>query len=179
MVLNTRMTAKAFSELPESNLPTELIDGELIVSPAPIPEHQSASVELLFLLRGIIPNGKLFHAPIDVYFDEANILQPDIVWVAQDSQCFIGDKRLEGAPDLVIEILSPSTARRDKNKKFSLYEKHGVREYWLVDPIAQYVEVWRLEDGKFEPKGVFGPGDTFTSAVLNNQPVDVSLIFKP
>jgi Uma2 family endonuclease len=158
MVLNTRMTAKAFFELPESNLPTELIDGELIVSPAPIPEHQNVSVELIILLRGLIPNGKLYHAPIDVYFDEANSVQPDIVWVAEGSQCFIGDKRLEGAPDLVIEILSPLTARRDKNKKFLLYEKHGVREYWLVDPLAQYIEVWRLEDGKFVPKGVFGPG---------------------
>ncbi len=178
MVLNTRMTAKAFFELPETNIPTELIDGELIVSPAPIPDHQSASIELIFLLKGLIPNGKLFHAPIDVYLDESNIVQPDILWVAQDSQCFIGDKRLEGAPDLVIEILSPSTARRDKNKKFLLYEKYGAREYWLVDPQAQYVEVWRLEEGKFAPKGVFGPGDTFISVVLADQSVDVSKIFK-
>lgn len=177
MVLNTSMTAKAFFELPETNIPTELIDGELIVSPAPIPEHQNASIELIVLLRGLIPNGKLYHAPIDVYFDEANTVQPDIVWVAEGGLCFIGDKRLEGAPDLVIEILSPSTARRDKNKKFLLYEKHGVREYWLVDPLAQYVEVWRLEDGKFAPKGVFGPGDTFISAVLADKPVDFSPIF--
>ena len=177
MVLNTRMTAKDFAELPETNLPTELIDGELIVSPAPIPEHQNISVELIILLRGLIPNGKLYHAPIDVYFDEANSVQPDIVWVAENSQCFIGDKRLEGGPDLVIEILSPSTARRDKNKKFLLYQKHGVREYWLVDPQAQYIEVWRLEDGKFVPKGVFGPGDAFVVPVLDDKSVDVGTIF--
>ena len=177
MVLNTRMTAKDFFELPESNLPTELIDGELIVSPAPIPEHQNISVELIILLKGLIPNGKLYHAPIDVYLDEANSVQPDIVWVAEGSQCFIGDKRLEGAPDLVIEILSPSTARRDKNKKFMLYEKHGVREYWLVDPLAQYIEVWRLEEGKFAPKGVFGPGESFVSAVLGDKSVNVGTIF--
>ncbi len=79
MVLNTRMTAKAFLELPETNLPTELIDGQLIQTPSHIPEHQNASVELIILLRGLIPNGKLYHAPIDVYFDEANIVQPDIV----------------------------------------------------------------------------------------------------
>src|SRR4051812_14161499 len=176
MVLNTRMTAKAFLELPETNLPTELIDGELIVSPAPIPEHQNVSIELIILLRGLIPNGKLYHAPIDVYFDEANIVQPDILWVAENGLCFIGDKRLEGAPDLIVEILSPSTARRDKNKKFLLYEKHGVREYWLVDSQAQYIEVWRLEDGKFAPKGVFGPGETFISTVLDNKIIEVGAV---
>ncbi len=177
-MLNTRMTAKAFFELPETNLPTELIDGQLIVSPAPIPDHQNASIELIILLRGLIPNGKLYHAPIDVYFDEANIVQPDILWVAENSLCFIGDKRLEGAPDLVVEILSPSTARRDKNKKFLLYEKHGVREYWLVDSQAQYIEVWRLEDGKFVPKGVFGPDETFVSAVLGDKMIDVGAIVR-
>lgn len=177
MVLSTKMTAKAFLELPETNLPTELIDGELTESPTPIPDHQNTSVELIIVLRGLIPNGKLYHAPIDVYFDEANIVQPDIVWVADDGLCFIGEKRLEGAPDLVVEILSPSTARRDKNKKFSLYEKHGVREYWLVDPLAQYIEVWRLENGNFVPKGVFGPGDTFVAAVLGDKPVEVSAVF--
>ena len=177
MVLNTRMTAEAFLELPETNLPTELIDGELIVSPPPVPEHQNASIELIVLLRGLIPNGKLYHAPIDVYFDEANILQPDILWVAENSQCFIGDKRLEGAPDLIVEILSPSTARRDKNKKFLLYEKYGVREYWLVDPQAQYIEVWRLEEDKFVPKGVFGPDETFVAVVLGDKVVTFGAIF--
>ncbi len=178
MVFHTKMSAKDFFELPETNLPTELMDGELLVSPAPIPEHQNVSVELLILLRGLIPNGKLFHAPIDVYFDESNIVQPDLLWVAEDSQCFIGDKRLEGAPDLIVEILSPSTARRDKNKKFQLYEKYGVREYWLVDPQAQYIEVWRLENGKFTPKGVFGPGETFIVPILGDKGLNVSAVFK-
>lgn len=74
MVLNTRMTANDFLELPETNLPTELIDAELIVSPAPVPEHQSTSVKLIILLGGLIPNGMLYHAPIDVYLDEANVV---------------------------------------------------------------------------------------------------------
>jgi Uma2 family endonuclease len=88
------------------------------------------------------------------------------LWIASDSQCVIDDKRLRGAPDLVVEVLSPSTARDDKTVKFRLYEQHGSRELWLIDPTAEYVEVWRREDEQFVQNGVYGPADSFQSAVL-------------
>jgi Uma2 family endonuclease len=162
----TRMTADEFFQLPETTQPTELIDGELIVSPAPILQHQLLIASFHLLLAGLIPNGLIFLAPTDVYFDKANVPQPDISWVAENSRCVLAGKRLEGPPDLIIEIFSPGTAKRDKQDKFKLYEKHGVREYWMVDPLQEYLEVWALVDERYSLLGVFGADDNFDSPVL-------------
>ena len=88
------------------------------------------------------------------------------MWVAANSICKIEELRLVGAPDLVVEILSPSTAKLDKTAKFSLYEKHGTREYWLVDPEYAQIEVWKRGANGFERQGLYRVGDTFELAVL-------------
>jgi Uma2 family endonuclease len=172
-----RMTAAEFFQLPETTEPIELIDGELIVSPTPIPKHQRVSGRSFILLEKLIPNGELFYAPMEVYFDDENIPQPDILWIAANSRCVVGEKRLEGPPDLIVEIFSPSTTKRDRREKFNLYERFGVREYWMVDPVGQYVEVYTLADNHYGKLGLYGPGETFTSPVLDNKTVDVSAIF--
>lgn len=133
MVSKRRMTAAELSQLPETNQPTELIAGMLIVSPCPVPKHQQISGRFFIKLDDLIPDGEIFFAPIGVYFDEDNIPEPDIVWVAEDSKCVIGDKYLEGAPELIIEIFSPGTLRYDRREKYELYERFGVREYWMAD----------------------------------------------
>jgi Uma2 family endonuclease len=173
-----RMTAEEFFQLPETTQPTELIDGELIVSPSPVPKHQIISGNLFYLLRGIIPNGILFSAPMDVYFDEHNTPQPDIIWVAANSPCVIGEKRLEGPPDLLVEIFSPGTARRDKQDKYQLYQRYGVREYWMVDTEQQYVEVHTHNGTRYELLGVYGEGESFASPALG-KPVELKGIFRP
>ncbi|MFN8375217.1 MAG: Uma2 family endonuclease [Anaerolineae bacterium] len=155
-----RMTAQEFFELPETNTPTELLEGDIIVSPSPVPLHQRIIGLIYTLLTKLIPNGEVFFAPIDVYFDEDNVPQPDVVWVAAESKCIVGEKRLIGPPDLIVEVFSPGTVRTDKKKKFRLYQKYGVREYWMVDPVEQYVEVWQHDGEKFIPAGVFEIGDT-------------------
>jgi len=177
MVSKTRMTAAEFFQLPETNQPTELIDGELIMSATPVPKHQRLNRRFIILLDDLIPNGELFFAPIGVYFDEENIPEPDIVWVAENSKCVVGDKYLEGPPDLIIEIFSPGTATRDKREKYQLYQRYGVREYWMVDPVGQYVEVCVLKDGKFMQQGVYGPDDSFESPVLGGKTVELKGIF--
>jgi Uma2 family endonuclease len=173
------MTAAAFFALPESNLPTELLNGALIVSPAPVPKHQRASRKLMNLLDDLAPDGELFNAPIDLYLDDANVVQPDIVWVAGNSRCVITEKRLEGAPELIIEIFSPGTAKADRTAKYKLYERHGIAEYWMVDPYGQYIEVCCLVDGVYVQQGIYGEGDSFASPVLGGQRVDLSQIFDP
>jgi Uma2 family endonuclease len=171
-----RMTAEEFSHLPETNQPTELIHGELIVSPAPTPLHQRISRRLQRLLEDLIPNGEVFDAPIDLYLDEANIPQPDLVWVSADGTCRVTEKRLEGPPELVVEIFSPGTARYDKDEKFKTYQRFGVREYWMADPVNLYVEVFALRDGAYESQGVYGPQGSFTSPALGKT-VDLSDVF--
>jgi len=179
MVSKTRMTADEFFQLPETNQPTELIHGELIVNPPPVPKHQRLSGRFYTKLGDLIPNGELFYAPIGVYFDAENIPEPDIVWVAANSKCVVGDKYLEGPPDLIVEIFSPGTARFDRREKYELYERYGVREYWMADPEANFLEVCVWLHGKFSRQGVYGPDNSFVSPVLGGKTVELKGIFEP
>ena len=174
----TRMTVAEFKQLPESSEHIELVDGEIVMSPTPKYKHQRLIFPLAQLLDQLTNTGSVVVSPMDVYLDNENVVQPDVFWVSgPDSRCQLGeDDYWHGAPDLVVEVLSPGTALRDKTVKFDLYEKCGVREYWLIDPEAQYVEVWRLENGQFRRVGVFGKNDEFESPVLG-QLVKVAVLF--
>src|SRR4051794_32423341 len=178
MVDITRVTAAEFEEMTaHDERRFELIDGEVIEMAPPKIVHQRLSRRLTRLVDDLKPDGEVFYAPIEVYLDEYNIPQPDVVWVSANSICKIEELRLVGEPDLVIGILSPSTAKLDKTTKFNLYEKHGSREYWIVDPAYAQVEVWKRGTNGFERQGVYGVGDTFESAVLGNKTDDVTPIF--
>ena len=173
-----RVSAAEFDELTaHDERRFELIDGEVIEMTAPKIKHQLLSGRLYRLIDDLKPDGVVIFAPVDVYLDEYNILEPDVVWVAANSICKIEVNRLIGAPDLVVEILSPSTAKRDKIDKFALYEKHGTREYWLVDPDHNQIEVWKRGARGFDWQGLYGVGDSFTSAVLDGKTVEVAPIF--
>lgn len=163
----TRMTHEQFMALPESNLPRELIDGVLIVSPAPKDEHQRAVTRLIVLLSQALADGELRTAPTDVHLDAANVVQPDVFWVSDANPlCSLGhDGYWHGAPDLVVEILSPSTAERDRGAKFSLYERSGVREYWLVDLDSTAIDVYTLTNNRFTLRGAYYQGQSFTSSL--------------
>jgi Uma2 family endonuclease len=89
----------------------------------------------------------------------------------------VTEKRLEGPPDLIVEVLSPGTERRDKKDKFELYQRFGVREYWIMHPQEEYIEVWRLENGVLVRQGVYGPDESFVSAVLGGKTVELKGIF--
>lgn len=173
-----RVTAQQFLQLPETSEPIELIDGAIIVSPTPKYAHQKIVGEIYTVLRQTLPNGTLVLSPMDVILDDSNIVQPDVFWVGQEaSKCVLGDDGYwHGAPDLVVEVLSPSTEFRDRGAKFRLYEQHGVREYWLAQPESEYVEVYRLEAGKFARHGVFGKGETFTGGLLAESVVSVNAL---
>lgn len=178
VVTATRMSAAEFLSLPETNLPTELLDGEIIMAPAPTLDHQDVVLNLAATLLKLKSGGKVVISPVDVELDDENVVQPDVMWVSPGSKCVpVQKKNYRGAPDLAAEVFSPGTARIDKSKKFKLYEKYGTREYWMADPEGQYIEVWRLEGERFSQVGVFGPGETFVSTVLDEQTVSVSDIF--
>lgn len=162
----TRLTAAEFAQLPETNLPVELIEGEVIMSPAPTSEHQIVAGELYSLLREIVAGGRVFFAPLDVYLNENNAVQPDVFWVAPESRCVEREGRYHGPPDLVVEVVLPSSLRHDRSVKFLLYEKHGVAEYWIADPVAGKLEVWSLKDVEYTLVGAYGDGTQFTSPRL-------------
>ena len=173
-----RVTTQEFYQMPESMLPVELIDGAIIMSPAPELEHQDSALNLASFLKHRATNGHVYVAPVDVELDEHNVLQPDVLWVAPDSICkpFEG-KRLIGAPDFVAEVLSPSSGARDRKKKFRLYEKFGTREYWILDPVARLIEVWTRVGNKLTWLNVFEPGEQIASPLFGT--VDVNAIFPP
>lgn len=162
----TLMTAAEFLSLPETNLPTELLNGELIQMPSPITEHQRGVRRTARLLEDTVPNGEVFIAPLDTYFDDLNIVQPDVIWVAEGSPCAILDKHLRGAPDLIVEVLSPGTIRRDRKTKFRLYQKYGVREYWIVDLAEKLVEIWQGVEGRFQIVDIYGSDEVIESPLL-------------
>lgn len=171
-----RVTADEYFQLPQTNLPAELIDGEVYQTPAPELEHQRLVLRIATEIQKRIANGEVFVAPVDVYLDDLNIVQPDVLWISENSQCVpVEGKHLRGAPDLVVEVFSPGTALRDKREKFRLYEKRGTREYWMVDPQEQYIEVWLLTERGFARQDVYGPGESFTSPLLGM--VDLSAVF--
>lgn len=171
-----RMTASDFLALPESNQIQELIAGAYIMSPSPIPAHQRVVFNIARLLDTIAPAGQVLIAPQDVHLDEDTVLQPDVFWIAPDGACTETKTHFVGAPDLVAEVLSPSTAINDKREKFQKYQQHGVREYWIADPTAHYIEVWQREENTFQHVGIFDATETFHSVLLNSD-INVADIF--
>ncbi len=184
----TRMRALDFLALPESSVRIELIDGEVVypfgtganepVSPAPEIIHQITAGKLYGLVTRVMPDGLALFAPVDFHVNDGTVLQPDVFWLAADTTCVLVEgKYYLGVPDLAIEILSPGTARYDKREKFRLYQQYGTREYWLVDPIYQLIEVYVREGDAFRLMGVYGAEDSFDSPLLGGRRVMVSEIF--
>jgi Uma2 family endonuclease len=174
--VNPRMTANEFLQLPETTQPTELINGVWTIAPSPVSNHQRLTFRIAKLLDESSQSGEVMIAPMDVYLDEENIFQPDVFWLADDSQCEERDGYFHGAPELVVEVHSPATAKTDKQTKFTACEKHGVIAYWMADPAGHILEVWQRKDSKFQRTGVYGEGDTFSSSALKTQ-VALSGIF--
>lgn len=133
--------------LPDDRLRHELIDGEHIVSPSPNTAHQTISINLLRVLLthlGQRGSGQIFHAPFDVKLSPFTVLVPDLVYfTAERFAQVVNEKHATAAPDLVVEILSPGTRRRDRGRKRAVYDREGVIEYWIVDPEARSVTVLR------------------------------------
>lgn len=143
-----QITWQDVQQLPDDGKRYEAIEGELYVTAAPAIRHQRVSLRLeLELVRLLVEpgHGEMMHAPVGVEFPATGEgVQPDIVFIAQASRGIIAEKWLMGAPDLVVEILSPSTSSRDRGIKLRLYERQGVAEYWVVDPVDDAIEVWRF-----------------------------------
>ena len=144
------ITWQDVQQMPDDGNRYEAIEGDLYVTPAPTPRHQILLLRLYDALAAVLREhhgGVLLVAPVGVEFPGTGEgVQPDILFVSDERRGIIQDTSLKGAPDLVVEILSPSTASRDRRKKLQLYERQGVGEYWIVDPDENAVDVWRFGD---------------------------------
>ena len=151
---------------------------------APNTVHQGAIVGFILSLGNFVELenlGRIFAAPTEVILTDPegiNIVQPDIIFVSKEREHIITRPNIQAAPDLLVEVLSPSTCRRDRTIKLDLYARHGVKEYWLADPDAQTVTVMLLKDGKYEVVGNYGIEDTLTSPTLEGFSVSLSRIFR-
>ena len=148
MQTQTPTTWEDVLRMPDDGNRYEFIGGRLYMTPAPVTRHQRISKRMWAALVRVLENpgrGEVFHAPYLVEFPgTGDCVQPDLLFVSDERREIIGEKQVTGAPDLIVEILSPSTAHRDRGIKLDLYARRGVRQYWIVDPVEDAVDVWRF-----------------------------------
>ena len=180
MAISTKFTHADLLLMPDDGKRREIVDGELFVTPSPLLSHQRIVLRLaaaiLLYLRDH-PIGELFVAPLDVILSDYDVLEPDLLFVLNEHRSIIQDW-IRGAPDLVIEVLSPTTARQDRGPKLKAYARFGVPEYWIVDPDNRAVEVYRLAQAGYpEPRRFLEP-DILASPLLPGFALAVRDIFK-
>ncbi len=159
----------------------ELIAGEIVKKTSPHPKHQIVLSNLFTETDNFVRDKKLgivLFAPVDVFLDEQNALVPDLIFISETRKAIITDNGVEGAPDLVVEILSPSTAKYDRGDKMKVYKKHRVTEYWLVDPKLKSVEIYTFLDGDYELKELVMETGLAQSTVLQGFVLDVEKVFE-
>ena len=173
------MSAEEYLDMPSGGDRAELIGGNLLRVHPPNIQHQDMVLTVGAYIKYLGTEGKTIIAPADVHIGGNNILQPDVFWLAPNSECQpIKGRYWQGAPELVVEIFSPGKARQDKSVKFKIYERYGVREYWMIDPVQAYIEVWCSGGTRFVQVGVFGADDTFAPCVMPDFKIDVGAFFE-
>ena len=178
-----KLTYAEFQLVPDDGLRHELINGEHYVTPSPAPVHQRLVRELLVALHAYCRStgaGEAFAAPLDVVLSSVDVVEPDVIVVLKDQSPMVTDTNGRGAPGLVVEILSPGTRHRDRGVKLRAYERHRVREYWLVDPDLRGIEVRRLtSDGTLSVAETLGAAaaDALTSPLLPGFSLPQSALF--
>ncbi|MGH9470499.1 MAG: Uma2 family endonuclease [Terriglobia bacterium] len=146
MPVDTRLTYEDYCLLPNDGKRYEIIDGELFVSPAPITAHQRCVTSLTYYLAQFVKKrrlGEVFVAPIDVVFSQYDVVEPDVIYISKSRASILTRANVQGAPDLVVEVLSESTHKTDRTTKLKLYARFGVAEYWIIDPEACSAEIYR------------------------------------
>ena len=174
-----KFTYEDYKHTPEDKR-YELIDGDLIMVPAPKVTHQRNTKKLVKLLDDFVEEqelGEVFIAPCDVVLSETDVVQPDILFVSKERSYIVTDDNIRGAPDLAVEVLSPSTAQRDRTLKRTLYALHEIPEYWQADTDAKNVTVLTLDNGEYKVAGIYGEGQTLVSPLLPGFTLEIDRIF--
>jgi len=178
-----KLTYDDFVRFPDDGQRHELIDGCHYVTPSPNTRHQEISGRLFALIWAFLdahPIGRVFHAPWDIVFTNVDVVEPDLVYISNARGAIITPAHARGAPDLVVEIASPGTRRRDETIKRRLYERDNVDEYWVVDPDIDVVRVYRREGSGFSRpiELTRESGDVLTTSLLPGLALPLERLFK-
>ncbi len=169
-----------YAELPDDGMCYEVVKGVLYMSPSPVPGHQSISSQLMIYLGQLVQIaglGRIFAEPTDVELSPGNIVKPDVFVLLNEHLERIKPTRIVGAPDLVVEILSPGTMRYDVGGKLRAYERARVPEYWIVSPGEQVVELLVLKGETYQSLGVFQGEAVLPSQIVPDWSVKVAQLF--
>ncbi len=178
MTTARKLTYADYEKIPADGFRHEIIEGEEFRTPAPNPDHQTIVLCIAALLRShvLLKNlGRVFVAPTDVVLSPHDIVEPDLFFIAREHLSIIGPNNIQGAPDLAVEVLSPSTAGQDRGAKAGLYERGGVREYWIVDGASRTVEV--REFGSPRRTRAYREGQSFESDLFPGLRMSLEDIF--
>lgn len=175
-----RLTYEDYCRAP-AGLRYELVEGDLRMTPSPSTIHQKISGRLEKVLREWVEGhelGEVYYAPTDVVLSEHNVVQPDILYITRERLGIIKEANIQGAPDLVVEILSPNSLEWDRVTKRHLYAKYGVREFWVVDPEGRTIEVAVLREGELATLQVYPVGAMLVSPLLPGFQMPIDQVFR-
>lgn len=175
------LTYEDYCALPDDGLRYEVIEGRLFGEPSPWRAHQEAAGNLYMILRAHVREqdlGEVFIAPFDVILDRRTVVVPDLVFVARARAGIVTERAVDGPPDLIVEIVSPGSVRRDRVAKLNAYAKYGVRRYWVVDPAARTLEAFELGEGGYCLAAAVGGDDVFRSSVFPALVVPLSELWR-
>lgn len=182
MRTDIRFTYAEYRTLPETGPRYQLIDGDLLMSPAPNVRHQTLVMRLGTALHSCVEAhrfGRVWGGPVDVILSDEDVLQPDLVFVSTARAAIVAEEGLRGAPDLCIEVLSPTTRELDLGAKRVLYARHGVTEYWVVDPETSRVAIYNLQQDAARAARQLSGHDVVTTALLPGFALALPTLFAP
>jgi Uma2 family endonuclease len=174
------VTYDDYRTLPDDGNQYQIIEGELNMSPSPNSLHQVILGKLFTLTNDYVEKnnlGTMILAPLDVVLSMTDVVQPDLMYISSGREDIIAENNIVEAPDLVVEILSPATKTMDRTNKKSLYQRYGAKEYWIVDPLAQTIEQFILQEEKFELNDSLNSSEVLTSSAIEGFTLPVGKVF--
>ncbi len=178
--VDVRLTYDDYAALPNDGRTYQLLEGDLFVTPTPKTTHQRVSRNLGHILHAHIKQrhlGAVYYAPVDVILGDNTVVQPDILFVGRQRLNLVSERGIEGGPDVIVEILAPTTRAVDRTTKMHLYTQAGVREYWIVDPEAETLEVFALDAGAYVLTAALRNGETYCSALFKGLEIPLEVVF--
>lgn len=175
-----RFLAEDIWDTPEDGNRYEVIDGQLYVTPPPVERHQRGLGGLFLVVAQHVAEhelGRVYVAPLGVVLTEHDGVQPDLVYVSNERAEIISERGIEGAPDLVVEVLSSSTRARDRSVKMARYAAADIPHYWLLDPVNLTLEAYRLGEQAYELVGTYGLGSTFTPELFPGLSIEIDRLW--